>query len=425
MRAQRAGGCKPTGEYTRRMLRDAGTPPTPSLLVADACPGDQDGVRCPHFGPCGGCSFLDRPYADELAFKEHAFRRVAESRLDLAAVELRPALGAREPLFYRTSLKVPFDLRRGRPIAGFYRRGTHRIVDLHTCAIQHALLTKLLVAARAAVSELGIAVYDERSHKGLVRHFLARVGTGTGEALAGFVVRYDHDRDTRRLAEALFERCRGQGLVGVVENVNRERGSRVVGRELHPLVGRDTLRETSDGLSFSTSLTTFTQVNPAQASVLYSEVARLLGALEGLRVADLYSGYGPIALRLARAGAVVHAIEHDARAVAEGQRAAEENGLDARVTFAAGDAGEHLRRLAPGSLDAVVVDPPRRGLTSAMIELLCDLRVSRLVVVSCYPDTLFRDLAQLGKTYALRSLGSVDLFPRTPHLEGLALLEPR
>jgi 23S rRNA (uracil1939-C5)-methyltransferase len=406
------------------MIRDAGAPGTP-LLVADARPGDQGAVRCPHFGPCGGCSFLDRPYAEELAFKEDAFRRVAAARLDLAGVELRPALGASEPLFYRTSLKVPFDLRRGRPIAGFYRRGTHQIVDLNTCAIQHPLLTRLLVSAREAVTELGVSVYDERSHQGLVRHFLARVGTGTGEALAGFVVRYDHDRDTRRLAELLFERFRAHGLVGIVENVNRERGSRVVGRELHPLLGHDTLRETSDGLSFSTSLTTFTQVNPAQASVLYSEVARLLGPLEGLRVADLYSGYGPIALRLARAGAVVHAIEHDARAVAEGQRAAEENGLAARVTYVAGDAEQHLRRLAPGSLDAVVVDPPRRGLTSALFERLCELRVARLVVVSCYPDTLFRDLVQLGRVYALRELGSVDLFPRTPHLEGLALLEPR
>ena len=404
------------------------TAPPGLTLVADARPETTAGVRCPHFGPCGGCTYLDQPYADELAFKAGAFRRAAESRLDLAGVTLAAPLAAREPLFYRTSLKVPFDLRRGRPIAGFYRRGSHHVVDLHTCAIQHPALTKLLIGARAAAAELGTSIYDERSHRGLVRHFLARIGAGTGELLAGFVVRYDRDPATQALAELLFGRFKKHGLVGVIENVNRERGSQVVGPESRLLVGREHLHEQSDGLSLSTSLTTFAQVNAAQASVLYGEVERLLGPLEGLRVVDLFSGYGPIALRLARRGARVHAVEYDAQAVTEGQRAAAENGLAERVTFAAGDAGKNLRALAaePGAaLDAVVVDPPRRGLARLLIEQLCEMKVPRLVMVSCDPDTFLRDLELLLPAYALEELATVDLFPRTPHLEALASLRAR
>jgi 23S rRNA (uracil1939-C5)-methyltransferase len=399
---------------------------TPTL-VADARPDTTEPVRCPHFGPCGGCSFLDQPYADELAAKADAFRRVAEAHLALDGVDFRPPLAAREPLFYRTSLKVPFDLRRGRPIAGFYRRGSHQIVDLNTCAIQHPALTQLLITARAAAAELGTSIYDERRHQGLLRHFLARVAPGTGECLAGFVVRYDHDRATRALAERLLERAAKRGLVGVIENVNRARGSQVVGPESRPLVGRETLRETSDGLVIETSLTTFAQVNAAQASVLYAEVARLLAPLAGLRVIDLFSGYGPIALRLARAGAEVHAIEYDAQAVQEGERAAAANGLAERLSFAAGDAHRLLReRLERGPApDAIVLDPPRRGLAPALVQTLVGLSVPRLVVVSCFPDTLVRDLARLGERYALRALGTVDLFPRTPHLESVALLERR
>lgn len=401
------------------------TAPTRGLtLVAEARPETTGGVRCPHFGPCGGCSFLDQPYAEELASKAAAFRRVAEAHLDLGGVELRDPLAAREPLFYRTSLKVPFDLRRGKPIAGFYRRGTHQIVDLHTCAIQHPELTRLLLAAREIATELGTPIYDERSHKGLLRHFLARIGAGTGECLAGFVVRYDNDRATLALAERLFERYRKRGLVGVIENVNRARGSQVVGGESRLLVGRETLDEESDGLRIATSLTTFAQVNAAQAAVLYGEVERLLAPLAGLRVVDLFSGYGPIALRLARRGAEVVAIEYDAHAVREGERAAAANGLSERVRYAAGDAGRLLRAHA-GPIDAIVVDPPRRGLAPALVEVLRALAVPRLVVVSCFPDTLMRDLASLSEVYALRSLGTVDLFPRTPHLESVALLERR
>lgn len=401
------------------------TAPTHALtLVAEARPETTGGVRCPHFGPCGGCSFLDQPYAEELAGKASAFQRVAEAHLELGGVELRAPLAAREPLFYRTSLKVPFDLRRGQPIAGFYRRGSHQIVDLHTCAIQHPELTRLLLGARELAAELGTPIYDERSHRGLLRHFLARIGAGTGECLAGFVVRYDRDRATLALAERLFERFRKRGLVGVIENVNRARGSQVVGQESRLLVGRETLSEQSDGLTLATSLTTFAQVNAAQASVLYAEVERLLAPLAGLRVVDLFSGYGPIALRLARRGAEVHAIEYDAQAVAEGERAAAANGLTQRVRFAAGDAGRLLRAHA-GPIDAIVVDPPRRGLAPALVQQLCALAVPRLVVVSCFPDTLMRDLRALGQTYALKSLGTVDLFPRTPHLESVALLARR
>lgn len=396
----------------------------PLTLVADARPDTTGGVRCPHFGPCGGCAFLDQPYADELAGKEAAFRRVAEAQLELAGVELRAPLAAREPLFYRTSLKVPFGLRRGRPVAGFYRRGSHDIVELNTCAIQHPRLTRLLITARELATRLGTPIYDERSHKGLLRHFLARVAPSSGECLAGFVVRYDHDRATLALAEALLERGAKHGLVGVIENVNRERGSQVLGHESRLLLGRERLDEVSDGLALSTSLTTFAQVNAGQASVLYGEVERLLAPLEGLRVVDLFSGYGPIALRLARRGARVHAIEYDAHAVREGERAAAANGLAERVTYVAGDAGRVLRAHAE-PIDAIVVDPPRRGLAPALLDTLCALAVPRLVVVSCFPDTLMRDLRRLAEVYALRSLGTVDLFPRTPHLEAVALLQRR
>ncbi len=408
-------------------------PVSPLTLVAEARPTTTGGVRCPHFGPCGGCSFLDQPYAEELAGKSEAFARVAENRLDLNGIELRATIPAAEPLFYRTALKVPFALRRGRPIAGFYRRGSHDIVDLNTCAIQHPTLTKLLIAARTAAAELHTPIYDERSHKGLLRHFLARVGAGPGldhkpgEILAGFVVRYDNDRETLRLAELLFERCAKHGLVGVIENVNRERGSQVLGPESRLLLGRETLTEESDGLRIATSLTTFAQVNAAQAAVLYAEVERLLAPLEGLRVVDLFSGYGPIALRLARRGARVHAIEYDAHAVREGERAALDNALSERVTYAAGDAQRLLRAHAASGtpIDAIVVDPPRRGLARGLVKLLCELAVPRLVIVSCFPDTLMRDLELLSEAYALRELGTVDLFPRTPHLESIALLARR
>jgi 23S rRNA (uracil1939-C5)-methyltransferase len=382
-------------------------------------------VHCPHFGPCGGCSLLDRPYEEELALKEAAFRRAVLARPFLREARLHPPLAASEPLFYRTSLKIPFGLRRGRASAGFYERKSHRIVHLEQCAIQDPRLTSLLLDARALAQELGVSIYDERTHRGLLRHFLARAAVGTDELLAGFVVRYERDRDLLRLSRRLFERWQPRGLMGVVENLNRERGSRVLGHESRCLVGKDGLSELQDGLAFETSLTTFVQVNPAQAARLYRAVERLLAPVAGLRVADLFAGYGPIALRLAQSGAQVLAAEHNARAVEEGRRAALANGLAERVTFAAGDAERALRSWTGGAFAAVVLDPPRRGLSRGLSSLLRQLAVPRLVLVSCYPDTFLRDLELLSPAYAARELLTVDLFPRTEHLESVALLERR
>lgn len=395
--------------------------------VAEARPETTSPVRCAHFGPCGGCSLLDREYGEELALKQAAFLRAAGARLELDGVAVSGPRPAAAPLFYRTSLKIPFGLRRGRAVAGFYRPGSHRVVALEECAVQDPRLVQLLAAVLELANEQRVSVYDEASHRGLLRHFVARVGTGTGECLAGLVVRYGRDRAAQRLADALLERAAPLGLVGVAESVNAERGSRVLGPELRTLCGRETLREVHDGLTLETSLASFSQVNPAQASVLYAEVERLLRLPHGALAADLYAGHGPVALRLARSGARVLALEANGAAVAEGRRAAEANGLADRVELRAVDAERGLREARAAGVvpHAVVADPPRRGLSPGLVDLLRELAVARLVLVSCWPDALLRDLASLRDAYALREVCTVDLFPRTPHLEAVALLEGR
>ncbi len=401
--------------------------------MAAARPDTRAAVACPHFGPCGGCSLLDLPYDAEIAGKARRFAALVAARPELARAELLPLLAAAEPLFYRTALKVPFARTRRGPVCGFFRPGTHEVVDLHACAIQHPLLTELLVAARRHATALRVPIYDERRHVGLLRHLLARVAPGTGRALAGLVVTEARHPATRALARALLEDFGRRGLVGVVENVNERRTSVVTGQRTLPLVGTPFLIEEQDGLRLRAGITSFVQANAAQAGVLFAEVLRLLGGpraeapgdLSGWHVADLFAGGGPIALRLARAGARVTAIERHAAAVRDGVAAAGENGLAARVRFVAADALQGLHQVDAEGFDALVVDPPRKGLDGELVELLCGLRFGRMVYVSCNPDSLVRDLAALARAFHVRALRPVDLFPRTEHLEALALLERR
>jgi 23S rRNA (uracil1939-C5)-methyltransferase len=404
-----------------------------AVAIERAQPATQEAVACPHFGRCGGCQLLDRPYSAEIADKTRRFAALLAAHPALAGAALLPTLAAESPLFYRTALKVPFGRGRRGPVAGFFRAGSHEIVDLSVCAIQHPLLTELLVATRRIAAQQRVPIYDEARHKGLLRHLLARVAPGTGKALAGLVVSEAGQPATRFLAKALFAEFSRRGLVGVVENVNPRVTSAVVGARTLPLVGTPFLIEEQDGLRMRASITSFVQANSAQAAVLYAETLRMLGGprpqapgdLSGWHVADLFSGHGPIALRLGRAGARVTAIERNAAAVRDGIAAARENGLGERVRFLAADALEGLREVDAQGLDALVVDPPRRGLDADLIEVLRGLRFARMAYVSCEPDTLVRDLDALSPSFELRAVRPVDLFPRTEHLEVVALLERR
>lgn len=398
-------------------------------------------VHCPHFGPCGGCTSLDLRYADELRAKEEKLQTAFSRHAELEKAPFLPIVGAAEPLLYRNSIKVPFGWSKVGPVAGFFERRSHKIVDLQTCLIQHPKLTEVLLVAKQIVGELKIAIHDPSTGRGMLRHLVARIGEGTGEVLAGLVVQAKGYGKIRGLAQKLMERLGGEGLVGVVQNIHSDdEDHAILGDETVPLAGRAWIDEVSDGLKMRTSLQSFMQVNSAQAQLLYAEVLRMLASgasaggagdaggalLAGQRIVDLFCGVGPIALRAARAGAQVAGIEYSEDAVRSARFAAKANGLQERVAFHAGDAAQLLEKATQtGPIDAVVVDPPRRGLSDRLVKALLATPAQKIVYVSCDPFTFARDLALLTPGYALAAVRPIDLFPRTLHLEAVALLQRR
>ncbi len=380
-------------------------------------------VDCPHFGPCGGCDLLDVAYADECRRKDESLRALAAEHPFLAGTQVLPLLAAKAPLFWRTSIKIPFARRARRIVCGFYEPGSHRIVDLKTCVVQHPALVALVRATRDLAARLHVSIYDEVAHRGLLRHLVARVAAGTGEILVGLVVRDGGHEGVDRLASALWRRFAARGLVGIVENVNPERTNVILGEGGRCLAGRTWLVERTDGLEVRTSLDSFTQANPVQASLLYAEILHMLGDVSGRRILELYAGNAPIGLRLARAGAQVHAVERNRAAVREGNAAARHNSLAERIHCIAGNAESALEGPESRNADVVVVDPPRRGLTPDVVERLLGLAPATLIYVSCNPKSLVRDLERLSSRFSVRFLRGVDLFPRTKQLEVVARLE--
>lgn len=378
--------------------------------------------RCPVFGRCGGCQLQHMAYAEQLRWKTRLVGDALARIGRLSDVVVHDTLGAAHPWHYRTKALFPVGAAPGGGgvVVGLYARGTHRIVEVADCPVQHPVNNEILVAARELIGRYRYAPYDETTGTGLVRHLLARTGAATGQAMAGVVVNGRSLPRGREFARDLMRRL--PALRSVVLNINTRRTNVILGEETRVLGGGATIEDRLGDFVFRVSARSFFQVNPAQALVLYRQAVAYAGLTGEETVLDAYSGTGTIALFLAHGAAKVTGIEEVPEAVADARRNAARNGI-ANVEFLPGRVeelfkGPRARSLRP---DVVVLDPPRAGVPAATLEAIARLGPRRVVYVSCNPATLARDLSILHEHgYRTLQVQPVDMFPQTTHVEAVA-----
>lgn len=376
---------------------------------------------CPVYEECGGCSLQHMDYQAQLASKREL---VIESLRKYARLENPPVaetIGMENPWGYRNKAQFQVGRQNGRLVAGLYQTGSHRLVDLESCRVQHEATNEIVRTARQVMEELGIPAYDERKRTGVIRTIVARAAFATGETQLTLVTATE---EIPRVKELILElRTRLPGLVSIVQNVNRKKTSLVFGDTTRQLWGRPSIAEQLGELSFDLSARAFFQLNPEQTRKLYEEVKKAAGLTGSELVLDLYCGTGTIALWLAPYAREVRGIELIPEAVEDARRNAEKNGA-ANATFHVGRAEVLMPKWAKQGVkpDVVVVDPPRTGLDDALIHSLLDVQPQRIVYVSCNPSTLGKDVAKLLARYELVSAQPVDMFPHTSHVECCSLL---
>ena len=387
------------------------TEPSPARIEPD----------CPYYGVCGGCQFRHMTYGEELEAKrqrvEDALRRIGGVELPVSVIH-----GAENTLRYRN--KVQFPAAPG-PKIGFYKKGTHAVIEVEDCLLQPVAAARLRGAVKEWMLRRGVRAYDERVGKGLVRHVYVRANRA-GQSLCCLVVNAHADCPLP-FEEELIERLQAAepGLAGVMLSANRERTNVVLGRELRTLWGQDFLDETLCALSFRLSVPSFFQVNRDQAEVLYRRVLDFAGLTGGETVVELYCGIGTISLTLAERSKQVIGVEVVPQAVEDAKENARRNGLARKTRFECGDAAELAAKLETQGVrpDIVVVDPPRKGLAPEVVDAIAKMAPDRVVYVSCDPATLARDVKQFGALgYAPARAEAVDLFPRTAHVETAVLM---
>ena len=376
--------------------------------------------ECPVAKLCGGCDFWHMDYEEESRLKAERVRQCL-NRMGGENLEQMPILAAPTCHGYRNKAQYPVASQKNKAYAGFFRAGTHNVVENQRCLILPEDTDRVKDLVMDYVNRNHVSVYDEVQHKGLLRHIYVRRGAVSGQILVCLVVNGNALPKISQLIDSLKQI---PGFTSLVLNVNTKKGNTILGPENITLYGPGYIEDTLCGLQFRLSPHSFYQINHHQAQRLYEAAIAQAGITKADTVLDLYCGVGTITLCMAKAAGKVIGVEVVPQAVADARDNAARNGIE-NAEFFCGDAGEAALALEAKGIqaDVVVVDPPRKGLNADAIEALTRFNPRRIVYVSCDPATLARDVALLKERgFRLQNAMAADLFPRCSHVESIVTL---
>src|SRR5438094_5660191 len=379
---------------------------------------------CAHFPDCGGCRFQDLAYEAQLAQKQAQVRDALQRLARIAEPPLEGILPCEPEIFhYRNKLEYSFTSTPEGPALGFHRAGRwDEVLEIERCWLTDDLGNGIRDAVRDWAREEGLEAYSQADGSGYLRHLVVRQGRNTSQALVQLVTAPGERFETGYLVDVLRVFPEVRSIHWAVNETPAE----VTNLPTRLLWGEEAIEEELCGLRFRVRPNALLQTNTAMAERLYG-VAREFAALAGNEtVYDLYCGIGTIGLLLARDALTVWGIDVSEESIACALENAELNGIGNAAYFA-GNVGQALEELheRAGDPDVVVVDPPRAGLAGKALKRLGEIGAPRIVYVSCNPTTLAGDVKRLtdGYGYSLLRAKPVDMFPHTPHVETVALLE--
>jgi 23S rRNA (uracil1939-C5)-methyltransferase len=382
---------------------------------------------CQHYPACGGCRFQDLAYEAQVAAKagwvEDSLRRIAG--IDAADLALEEIVPAASQFGYRNKMEYSFTQYENGPTLGLHKAGRwDEVLEIEKCWLTSDLGNAIRNRMREWAREERLEAYDQAAEKpaGYLRHLVVREGRNTGQAMVQLVT-YKRERfDRERLIEVLTEFPQVRSIHWAVNDTPAE----VANQPTELIWGEDAIEEEIGGLRFRVRPNAFLQTNTEMAARLYALAGEYAGLSGGETVFDLYCGIGTIGLSLARDAMTVWGVEISEESVACAIENQELNAIG-NAAFFAGNVGQALEdlRARAGDPDVVVVDPPRAGLAGKALKRLGEIGAPRIVYVSCNPTTLAGDAKRLRDDYGYRLVRArpVDMFPHTPHVECVSLLE--
>ena len=379
-------------------------------------------AECEHFGNCGGCTYQNLSYEEQLKMKEIQVKTLLDSVC--SDYEFEGIKASPSQMEYRNKMEFSFgdEVKDGPLALGMHKRGSfHDIVTVKDCKIVDKDYNLILQCVLEYFTEKGTSFYHKMRQEGYLRHLLVRKGIKTNEVLVDLVTTTQEDMELGELVEKLLELPLVGKLVGILHTLNDSLADVVQSDETKVLYGQDYFYEELLGLRFKISPFSFFQTNTLGAEVLYEMVRSYVGDTKDRMIFDLYSGTGTIAQILAPVASKIVGVEIVAEAVEAARVNAGVNGLD-NCEFIAGDVLKMIDSIEDKP-DLIVLDPPRDGIHPKALDKIIDFGVDRIVYISCKPTSLVRDLVVLQeKGYEVVKGVAVDMFPGTVHIETIVLL---
>lgn len=392
---------------------------------------------CEHFDYCGGCKWQNLSYATQLEYKG---KQVFDALNRLGKLDVKEQVrvyGSTQQYEFRNKLEFTFSPSRWltpdeladdsiikpQPGVGFHLPGRFdKVLHVDTCHLMDGKMNLIRNHVHQLGLENGLTRYNVREHHGFLRTLTIR-NTSLGEWMVILMVGEDHPENLKLVLDSLASHF--PWINSLLYVINTKKNDTLYDQEVLVWKGSDVIVEALEDLRFEISAKSFFQTNSKQALELY-KITRDFAALTGKElVYDLYTGTGSIAQFIAAKAKKVIGVEYVEAAVVDARKNAEKNGIS-NCEFFAGDMKDLLNDefLAQhGRPDLIITDPPRAGMHTDVVEMLCRIGAPRIVYVSCNPATQARDLDLMREQYRLVKYQPVDMFPQTAHVENVVLLE--
>lgn len=373
---------------------------------------------CSTFNKCGGCDLRHITYSETLKIKQEKVQNLVNKMLK-NKVKVNETVGMENPTFYRN--KAIYPVTQDKKV-GIFAKRSHNIIPINECKIQTKISQEI---SKYILDNWEDSIYDEETGKGLLRNIMVREGFKTDEIMLVLVQNGEKnvfETNSKLKIENVTKEF--PKIKTIVINVNTEKTNVVLSRKNIIIYGDGTITDRLGNYEFKISPNSFYQVNPIQTEKLYNL------AIEGAKLkkddilCDLYCGIGTIGIFASKYVKKVYGVEIVEEAIKDAKQNAEINNVD-NIEFIQGDVEVAFNKMLDNGVkpSVVIVDPPRKGLDSKTVQNLCDLKLDRLVYVSCNPATLMRDLQVLEDVYKIDSITPVDNFCYSSHIECVAVLE--
>ncbi len=377
---------------------------------------------CDHFSECGGCNLMHMNYQMQLDFKKY---RTKETLLKLGKVQTKvnESIGMINPYYYRNKAVIPFGEENGKMVAGLYKARTHDIIDMKRCYIIPKITTDIVKYLKNVFIELNIDAYNEQTGFGIVRHVVIRNSHKYDDISVTIVTATPKLPRKEILIKKLVNRYKR--IVSIVQNYNPEKTNVILGKKSRVLFGEDFIRDEINGVYFKISHRSFYQVNPAQTEELYKKAIEYADLTQNEIIIDAYCGIGTIGLSAAKYAKTVLGVDVVKSAIEDARENAKNNKIE-NAKFVVGKAEEVIKTWKNYDVDVLFIDPPRKGCDPEFLNTIIEMKIPRIVYISCNVSTLARDLNILqASNYEIKEVTPFDMFPQTSHIESVTKIELR